>query len=94
MMRPLWVTTKAAVMPSGGSKAAATACATLSASMPGAGPSGSRSPIGHDCVDGSGRVLAMSTGSKKTSSLPIGNVTHPWSPLNLAVRTTPSGSVK
>ena len=95
MMRPWWVTTNAAVIPSAGSNAASTACATFAASTPSArGTTGTASPMGHIWVQGSGRVLGMSTGSKKTSSASIGRVTQPWSPLNFAVRTTPSGRVR
>ena len=95
MMRPWWVTTNAAVIPSAGSNAASTACATLAASTPSVrGAIGTASPIGHVRVQGSGKVLGMSTGSKNTSSASMGRATQPWSPLNFAVRTTPSGRVR
>ena len=78
MIRPFHVTTNAAVIPSAGSNAASTACATLSASIAdGNGSSDSTSPIGHGALDGSGSVLSTSTGVKDTESTPIGKVTQP-----------------
>src|SRR6266850_4462768 len=94
MRRPLHVTTKAAVIPAAGSKAASTACLTLTASSSGgSGSLGRTSPMGHACVEASGRWLLSLTGVKFTEVLPTGSVTHPWSPRYLAVRVTPFGSV-
>ena len=73
MRRPLHVTTKAAVIPSGGSKAASTACFTLAASSSaGSGSLGNTSPMGHGCVDGSGSCLLTVMGVKLTAFFPIG----------------------
>src|SRR6266403_5006854 len=94
MRRPLHVTTKAAVTPAAGSKAASTACLTLTASSSGgSGSLGRTSPMGHACVEASGRWLLSFTGVKFTEFLPTGSVTHPWSPRYMAVRVTPFGSV-
>jgi hypothetical protein len=69
MMRPFQVTTKAAVIPSAGSKAASTAAATFSASSSaGKGSSESTSPMGQGWVEGSGRALSTATGLKYTDS--------------------------
>src|SRR5467141_1047632 len=94
MRRPLHDTTKAAVIPAAGSKAASTACFTLGASSSdGGGSLGRASPMGHSCLEGSGRRLLSLIGAKFTEFLPTGSVTHPWSPRYLAVRVTPFGSV-
>ena len=78
MIRPFQVTTKAAVFPSGGSKAASTASFTFAmSSSDGGGSSGSTSPIGHTCFEASGKLLLSFTGLKLTDSLPTGSVTHP-----------------
>src|SRR5216683_34802 len=93
MRRPLHDTTKAAVIPAAGSKAASTACFTLGASSSdGGGSLGRASPMGHSCLEGSGRRLLSLIGAKFTEFLPTGSVTHPWSPRYLAVRVTPFGS--
>src|SRR5262249_58968909 len=55
--------------------------------------SGTTSPIGHGCFEGSGNRLFRLIGLKLTESLPTGSVTQPWSPRYLAVRRTPLGSV-
>src|SRR5574341_1094168 len=94
MMRPRHVTTKAAVIPVAGSKAASTACFTLLVLISfGSGTSDSASPIGHGCFEGSGNRLLTVIGLKLTESLPDGSVTQPWPPRYLAVRFTPFGSV-
>jgi len=63
MIRPFHVTTKAAVIPAAGWKAASTAAriAAVSSSC-GRGSVGNTSPIGHAWVDGSGRTLATRIG--------------------------------
>ena len=95
MIRPFQVTTNAAVIPSVGSNATSMARPSFFVSSPGGSGSSDRtSPMGHGWREGSGNVLAISTGMKNTSSSPIGRVTHPWSPLSLAVRMTPFGSVR
>ena len=79
--RPFHVTTKAAVIPAAGSKAASTACFTLAmSSAAGGGSLGSTSPVGHGCVAGSGSRLLTRIGRKLGESWPTGSVTHPWSP--------------
>src|SRR5437868_11156235 len=49
--------------------------------------------MGHRCVEASGKVLFTFTGLKLRESLPVGNVTQPWSPRNFATRFTPFGRV-
>jgi hypothetical protein len=94
MRRPFQVTTKAAVMASGGSNAASTAVLSFVASTSaGGGSFGSTSPIGQGSVVGSGNWLLTVTGVKWTELSFSGSVTHPWLPRYLAVRVTPFGSV-
>ena len=59
----------------------------------GGAPAGSRSPIGHGVVFGSGTFGVTTDGVKNTSVLPIGSVMHPWLPTCFAIRTVPFGIV-
>src|SRR5262249_53606930 len=82
MTRPFHVTTKAAVMPDGGSNAASTASFTFAASREeGSGDSGSLSPIGQGSLSASGSRLLTRTGVKNGDDRPIGSATQPWSPV-------------
>ena len=95
MIRPRHVTTNAAVMPAGGSKAASTAWATSAASSTGgSGSSVNTSPIGHGIEAGSGSALATGTGVKRTALSPSGSATHPCPPTYCAVRVTPLARVR
>src|SRR5947199_8461261 len=65
LIRPFHVTTKAAVIPAAGWKAASTAARIAAvASACGRGSVGSTSPIGHAWVEGLGRSLAARIGLK------------------------------
>src|SRR6516164_5385701 len=73
MMRPFQVAMKAAVIASGGSKAALTAALSFAASISaGSGPFGSTSPIGQGSVVESGNWLFTATGVKWTMLSPGG----------------------
>src|SRR5438034_11649776 len=90
MIRPFHVTTKAAVIAAAGWNAVSTAARIAAVSSAGAnGSVGRRSPIGHACVDGSGRTLATRIGLELSELRPSGSVTQPWPPAYLAVRLTP-----
>ncbi len=94
MSCPLHVTTNAAVIAAADSKAASTACFTLAGWIStGSGFVGSKSPMGHNCVEPGGSWLLTRMGTKFTESLPTGSVTHPWSPRYRAVRLMPLGIV-
>src|SRR5882724_13691832 len=72
MIRPLHVTTNAAVMAAGWN-AVSTAARIAAVSSSGAnGSVGRRSPIGHAWVDGAGRTLATGIGLKLSELLPSG----------------------
>ena len=93
MIRPLYVTRNAAVIPAG-SNAASTAWPTLALStLMGHGSFAGASPMGHGCVFGSGSALFTTMGVKFTSVFPIGSATQPWLPTCFAMRTVPLGIV-
>src|SRR5262249_10761871 len=91
MIRPLYVTRNAAVIPAGPT-AAWTAWRTFAwPTLAGLGPFIGASPIGHGCFFASGSALFTTMGVKCTSVSPILSATQPWLPTCFATRTVPLG---
>ena len=93
MILPLYVTTKAAVIPAG-SNAASSAASTLALSTPaGHGSFDGLSPIGHASDAAGGSALFTTSGLNSGSVFPTGSATQPWLSICFASRTVPFGIV-